>query len=119
MATINAALTGGGTLSATLSAVNTLLAELTKTDTLNAELTVSGILSAELTGAATLSAALTLASSADFEIYGGPYTVTPMVKGQTLKTASKLMKDNVKVLSVPYWETSNPTGNTAYIAAEV
>lgn len=62
--------------------------------------------------------------SAEFSIagadeYEGAYSVTPLVSEQTLETANKLMREDVLVLGVPYYETSNLTGETVYIASEV
>lgn len=55
------------------------------------------------------------------ETYTGEYIVTPKAYNQTiLQTRDKVMADNVTVLEVPYWETSNPfDGKTVYIANEV
>lgn len=54
------------------------------------------------------------------EPYEGPYDVTPKVTAQTLKTAQKLMRDDVSVRAIPYFDVSNPAGgNTIYIANEV
>ena len=53
------------------------------------------------------------------EIYGGEYVVTPMpFESQTLETKSKLMADDVTVLAIPYYETSNVSGITIYIGGE-
>ena len=38
---------------------------------------------------------------------------------QTLPTEGKLMADDVTVFRVPYFETSNVSGETVYIASEV
>lgn len=52
--------------------------------------------------------------------YTGDLTVTPKAwEEQVLETAFKTMPGNVVVLEVPYWETSNPNGQTVYIASEV
>lgn len=52
--------------------------------------------------------------------YTGDYIVTPRAHDQTvLPTKRKVMADDVTVLEVPYWETSNESGVTAYIAQEV
>lgn len=52
--------------------------------------------------------------------YTGDLTVTPKAfEEQVLQTAFKTMPGNVVVLEVPYWETSNPNGQTVYIASEV
>ena len=54
------------------------------------------------------------------EPYEGPYDVTPKVTAQTLKTAQKLMREDVSVRAIPYFDVSNPAGgNTIYIAKEV
>ena len=54
------------------------------------------------------------------DAYEGPYEVTPRAHNETiLETRNKLMADNVTVLEIPYWETTNPDGKTVYIAGEV
>ena len=54
------------------------------------------------------------------ESYEGPYDVTPKVTAQTLPTAKKLMRDDVSIRAIPYFDVSNPAGgNTIYIAKEV
>lgn len=56
----------------------------------------------------------------DRETYAGPYTVTPKAhEEQILDTASKVMARDVTVKKVPYYETSNVSGNTVYIASGV
>jgi len=53
---------------------------------------------------------LKLAKSAG-EPYIGEYTVTPSVSEiRELQTAQKSLKENVRVLKVPYFEVSNPAG---------
>lgn len=52
--------------------------------------------------------------------YTGDYIVTPKAHAQTvLPTKRKLMTDDITVLEIPYWETTNPNGKTVYIAEEV
>ena len=52
--------------------------------------------------------------------YTGDYVVTPKAHEQTvLPTKRKIMADDVTVLEIPYWETSNISGKTVYIAEEV
>lgn len=54
------------------------------------------------------------------EPYEGPYDVTPKVTAQIIPTANKLMRDDVSVRAIPYFDVSNPAGgNTIYIANEV
>lgn len=50
--------------------------------------------------------------------YKGDYIITPKVESQSIKTKNKKMEDNVTVLAIPYYETSNPTGKTVYIGGE-
>lgn len=49
------------------------------------------------------------------EQYTGVYTVTPKITQQTLNTAQKILKDNVDILSIPYYETTNVKGKTIII----
>lgn len=57
----------------------------------------------------------------DYDIYSGPYEVTPSSNGeQVLHTANRLMEENVVVLEIPYFEVSNDSdGTTVFIAKEV
>lgn len=52
--------------------------------------------------------------------YEGEYEVTPKLHiTQTLDTDGKYMRDDVVVLEVPYYETSNESGGTTvYICTE-
>ena len=45
-----------------------------------------------------------------YTVYDGPYEITPTVDLQELETRSKLMRDDVTVLAIPYYETSNLSG---------
>lgn len=51
----------------------------------------------------------------DREEYGGLYTVTPTDAEQTLDTSDKAMRSDVRVLAIPYFETTNIKGTTVYI----
>jgi hypothetical protein len=53
------------------------------------------------------------------DAYGGSYTVTPTVEGFSMPTENKFMTDDVTVNAIPYWETSNISGTTVYIANEL
>lgn len=57
----------------------------------------------------------------DIVYYDGDYVVTPKAYEQTvLETDGLYMRDNVVVLEVPYFETSNlQNGYTVYIGSEV
>lgn len=53
-------------------------------------------------------------------VYTGDLVVIPKAyESQTLECALKTMPGNVTVTEVPYFETHNPDGMTAYIASEV
>lgn len=55
-----------------------------------------------------------------YHAYDGDYVVIPKAyDAQILPTANKVMIDDVEVLKVPYFETSNENGITVYIAREV
>lgn len=51
--------------------------------------------------------------------FTGQYEITPHADRETvLECSGKKMTDNVTVFKVPYFETSNPDGQTVYIASE-
>ena len=53
------------------------------------------------------------------DIYDGEYIVTPKpFIEQTLETRDKMMINDVTVLEIPYFETSNISGITVYIGGE-
>ena len=52
------------------------------------------------------------------EVYQGRHTVIPRIYSQTLPTKNKLVKEDVLVLEIPYYETSNLSGKTVYIGGE-
>lgn len=49
------------------------------------------------------------------DVYEGEYSVTPSSAVQTLETRGKTMREDVTVLAIPYFETSNESGTTVYI----
>lgn len=52
--------------------------------------------------------------------YDGDYTVIPKAEEAILlETKGLIMKDDLTVTKVPYYETSNAYGITVYIASEV
>ena len=54
------------------------------------------------------------------EYYEGDYQITPRVEEQTMKTAQKMMTDDVTIQEIPYYETSHTSGGaTVYIGKEV
>lgn len=55
----------------------------------------------------------------DADLYDGEYQVVSDVDEiQVLNTKNKIMKDDVTILAIPYWEVSNDTGTTCVIGKE-
>lgn len=53
-------------------------------------------------------------------VYDGTYDVIPKAYTmQTLETNRKYMEDDVRVHEIPYFEVSNESGTTCYIANEL
>ena len=48
--------------------------------------------------------------------YEGSYVVIPEVNAQVLPTLNKRMTDDLTVTGIPYYEVSNESGLTVYIA---
>lgn len=56
----------------------------------------------------------------ELPVYSGDYGVTPTIDGQTLETAQKLMKDDVTVKAIPYFDVGNTSGgSTVYIGTDI
>lgn len=51
--------------------------------------------------------------------YEGTYDVIPKTESQTLNTQNKILREDMLIESIPYFETSNQYGNTIYIGSEV
>lgn len=49
------------------------------------------------------------------EEYEGEYTIIPSIQEQEMLTKNKVMKENVTIEPIPYYETSNESGKTIYI----
>lgn len=61
-----------------------------------------------------------VARDSSAEVYEGPYIANPSIHNNTtFYTKNKMLLDNVTVTKIPYFETSNQSGITAYIASEV
>lgn len=62
---------------------------------------------------------LTIPMEADVPIYQGDYVVAPKpFTNKVLKTNGFRMADDVTVLKIPYYQTSNESGYTIYIGGE-
>lgn len=54
------------------------------------------------------------------ETYSGDYNITPKITTQVFDTNNKLMNDDITVVEIPYFETSNlDGGTTVYIANSI
>lgn len=56
-----------------------------------------------------------LVEGGSFEDYGGEYTVTPSLADQVLDTEKKTTRQDIVVKAIPYYEVSNPMGETVII----
>lgn len=52
-----------------------------------------------------------------YDEYIGSYTITPKTNNQTMETENKVMTNDVSILAIPYYETSNQSGTTVIIGA--
>lgn len=50
----------------------------------------------------------------EYDFYDGDYIITSDVKNQTIETKNKIMKDNIVILKIPIWETSNEANGTTF-----
>lgn len=116
-----------------ISTVETLTGSLTPIKTLTGKLTnEAALLTGKLAATATLTGkliknnaeingSLIIPVQRDEEIdtYTGEYIVTPKpFTDQTLYTSDLIMRHNVLVYKIPYYETSNESGYTIYIGGE-
>lgn len=55
-----------------------------------------------------------------FDEYDGEYVITPdSHENIVLETSNKLLNDDITVLKIPTFETSNESGTTLYIGKEI
>lgn len=65
----------------------------------------------QLTGSLTV-----IPDTGDYELYAGVYEVTPKPDStQVLKTTNKILKEDVRVLKIPFYEVSNQQGGQTVI----
>lgn len=83
---------------------------------------ISGVegLEGNLNGTAILEGTLGYAVGTVYDIYDGPIIVTPKADGETvLETANMLVMNDITVLEIPYYETTNLSGGyTVYIGGD-
>ena len=66
-----------------------------------------------------ISAKLSVGGSGSYLDYSGSYDIIPNQQDQTLQTQNKILRENMLVEKIPYYETSNDYGKTVYIGSEV
>ena len=88
-------------------------------DSLSGKMSGESVLKGTLSSGESLSGSICV--TREYAAYSGDYKVVPKASGsQILNTANKVLKEDILVTEVPYWETSNESnGTTAYIAKEV
>lgn len=92
---------------------------------INALETLSGSIAAEASLSGTLSSVGGLAGKVsvtkEYDIYDGEYKIVPRIfEKQVLPTSNRVLKEDVVVKEVPFYETSNDSGGiTAYIGKDV
>ena len=84
------------------------------------EIASRGVIECAMSSVGTISVEVDIPEQVGGHSYSGAYTVTPKAHEQTvLPTTGLLMLDDVTVVEIPYYETSNVSGSTVYIANEV
>lgn len=88
-------------------------------DSLSGKISGKYVMKGTLSGIESLNGSICVTK--EYNTYSGDYKVVPKASGsQVLQTANKILKEDILVTEVPYWETSNESnGTTAYIAKEV
>lgn len=92
---------------------------------INALETLSGFIAAEASLSGTLSSVGGLAGKVsvtkEYDIYDGEYKIIPRIfEEQVLPTSNRVLKEDVVVKEVPFYETGNDSGGiTAYIGKDV
>jgi len=71
----------------------------------------NAVISGTITNALAVGGELTIPISGIYPVYDGGYEVTPLAgTEQILATHGKRMEDDVVVLAIPYYETTNESG---------
>ena len=55
----------------------------------------------------------------DLPDYEGEYEVTPAIEAQTLNTKNMVMREDVEIHKIPYFDVANEYGRTIYIGGNV
>ncbi len=78
-------------------------------------------LTGSISNVCSLSGTISVAKGTDAQLYTGDYEVVPNAyRDSILPTAGKVLKDDIVIAKVPYYETSNSSdGITVFIAEPV
>ena len=88
--------------------------------TIIADLSDIECLTAEILSEVDVSGDVSIPTHIEYGRFSGPYEITPRAhEDVVLETNGLLMDDDVTVKKIPYFETSNLSGYTVYIANEV
>lgn len=104
-------------LTGQINPVQTLRGTISAPSTLKGMMNVCPFLIGKINSKENLKGTITVPSE-HYEHYQGKYIVTPKTTSQTLHTANLVMDDDVTILEIPYFETSNLSGKTVYIGGE-
>ena len=101
-----------------------LRARLITSEPIRAKIDTGAVIGASLDAGAVIGAKLVGGPigvvEADVPIYDGDYAITPDVDGQTVGTAGKMMRDDLTVEAIPYFDVSNVSGgSTVYIGGSI
>ncbi len=119
-ASLPGALLPSANLTGEMSVPPDIKGKMTSPASLSGTLSTPANLTGKLSAPAKLEGKITIPTAIEKETYGGDYEVTPLANSSVvLETSGKLMTDDVTVLQVPYYQTSNEYGDTVYIASEV
>lgn len=116
---VSADISCAANVSGNLSNNITIAGSVSETSTLSGTLSSTQSVGGTISNTVNVTGTLTIGGVADYPEYDGPYEVVPTVEAQTLETAYTLLTDDVTVTAVPYYQVSNVSGDTVYIASEV
>ena len=112
---IKATITNGSTIKACLSNSNNLIGTLKINSSMAGIISDTNSIKGIIKDSDNLIYETNLDNSSSYPTYDGSYDIIPRVDEQTLETKNKVLRDDVLVESIPYYQTSNPYGNTVYI----
>lgn len=92
---------------------------ITSSININGSLSSNSNLIAKVENINNLDASLNIGGSGSYLDYSGSYDIIPNQNNQTLQTENRVLRQDLLVEKIPYFETSNDYGKTVYIGSEV